>query len=92
MKPVSLLTANAINESAEITRTRPDAWQDAQAADSICDATARKLLCNVAHEATMPMIWRALAAIDAPATRVDIMARINSAAEGLREEMGEASP
>lgn len=87
MQPVSLITASVINAAAEISRTQPESWKDPETVGNICDATARRLLCSISHDAPMPMVMRALAALDAPGSRAEFTSRINAAADGLRKEI-----
>lgn len=70
----------------------PPEIRDKMEAQRKCAATesfARNLLCSISHNAALPVVLKALAAMGAPAAEDEIWARLESAREAQRREAGE---
>ncbi len=90
MKPVDLIVANAVHEAAILIRRSTDddlkKLSDPAQREEIVRHNMRHLLNNLAYEAPMPAVMRALAAMGAPATPHDLWERIAAAGECQREQ------
>lgn len=88
-KPVSLTTANVMNELATLHAISGAPVEAVNLAALI--SVARHLLCQIAHTAAEPVILKALAAIGAPATPEELRQAIYSARDAMRHEAGAPS-
>jgi hypothetical protein len=85
MKPVDLIVTNAMHDFAEAVRNVAPDRIDA-------DHALRILLCKISHDASMPAVSAALAAVAAPATTADFMAQLQSVRERRHEQGLGAAP
>lgn len=89
-KPIGLITANVIHEAADQVARLPEPLAElARDAANLNSAIARELLCTISHDAALPVVLRALAAVDAPATLEEIAARMTAARELQAKDNGE---
>lgn len=79
MKPVELVIQNTLHEVASRIEIVPrPARDDFVTRGDVGDQVARLLLCRLAHDAALPVVLKALAAIGGPATANETAQRLRA--------------
>lgn len=95
MKPVELIVTIRLHDLVDEIARAPKIVQDAivgDNADDLMRQLARSMLCRVSHDAALPVVLKALAAVGAPATIDELTQRLAAAREARAREQGETSP
>lgn len=84
-KPVDLIIANRLHETAERLASVPQALLTVARPEQLSAELARALLCAVSHDAALPLVLKALAVAGAPSTLDEIAQRLQAARDQQRE-------
>lgn len=88
MKPVDLIVSTIIHANAGRLESLPEGVREAALAkcslQDVAVEIGRKLLCEIAYEAPLPAVMKALEAAGAPATIEEIAQRFAAAREQHR--------
>lgn len=81
MRPVELIVTNCMHEIAEKIAALPKALVESASPGVIEEATAREILCNIAHHGRLDLVLKAIAAAGGPATAGELASRLKAVQE-----------
>lgn len=90
--PIDLIVTNCLHEVAEKIEVAPPALKAMlkrkldEAAVPMAETVARKLLCDISHDATLPNVLKALAVVKAPFDLNEIMQRLTAVRDARRKD------
>lgn len=86
--PVELIVANVIHQLVSGIGELPDNLKElmGRQSDVVLEDTARQILCQIAHESNIRIVFAALAAANAPSNKDDIKARLVAAKDAQEQE------
>lgn len=81
IRPPQLVVTNVLYAYADKIANEPD-WAEAHGPSGVCETAARDILHNIATTAPVDVIWRLLAAIQAPASHDELLRQLRTIQEG----------
>lgn len=78
MRPVELITTNCMHGIAEKVARLPRTIVDAATPETIVEAVARDILLNIANQARLDIVMKAIAAAGGPSDAGELAARFKA--------------
>lgn len=86
MRPVELITTNCMHGIAEKVSLLPAKIVEAATLDTIMEAVARDILLNIANQARLDVVLKAIAAAGGPSDAGELAARFKAVQDMHRQK------